>query len=355
MTERIPGLPPLSVSRENMLPYAGVANIIVGDWVRAFQRGDVYDCVHDTLTAVLGISPSHLFGPRATVHEVVQACANFRVAYDLVRDTWKTEEEGPVETDAGDDDGQSRRHISIPNYGMQYYVLNFRHSPTSGPLRRRDFRVVSRLGLAVWDTMRLRDFGLALDRNDDSTTSANFVQHMRNRTVGYAQLTAWRSIFLQELRRLEQEATNFFVDVVPNAAREYVAAWMDTGVVGPDWQDLVPLLMWTPPMDPQDNSYDGPVMNIPQFLELNTAVVEMLQGMIQERANYEGLPGGVGVVQAPVGGVVPGVVGFVEGEIGEGGVQEVDDGEAANNGEEGNGDENGVDGEEGMDVDIDSE
>ena len=92
-------------------------------------------------------------------------------------------------------------NIGIPNYGMSFYITRFRWLPTSGPLGRQGLRAVSLLGVSIWDTKRLLDLGLALPPGVPSMPFGSTWVEKWDGPAG-RQLAAWRSVFLQELRRV---------------------------------------------------------------------------------------------------------------------------------------------------------
>lgn len=268
--------------------WAHISPIVAPDWARGYQRGDAYDCVHDTLETVLGVSPSALFGGQVSRDAVEAALRRLADARQASVGQWVGEYEdyelAPDDGEDGDIDGRSRKYTGIANYGMRHYVLHYRWAPTSGPFTRQDFRVVSQLGLAIWDTARLRTMNLAVWPRQHPVTIPNYLDHMLEETPGYTQLVAWRSVFLQELERLQ--GTAFECEVVPEAAGPYFRAWMRAGVVGERWEELLHTMSQTAGQTQSDVNYDGPWVAPEHFAYLNSVLNRTIFGMTQEHERY---------------------------------------------------------------------
>ncbi|SPO07358.1 uncharacterized protein DNG_10052 [Cephalotrichum gorgonifer] len=317
----IPGLPEAGVSRENREAWHDIFNpykpleFVVGRWSMGYQRGDVYDCVHDTLHDLLGCSPTKLFTGRASESEVEHVQSQLS---KISPKGWEHDEPQPVETEEGDIMGQSRRHIDCAGYGTRFYVLEYRGAVSSGPLKRSDFRAVSRLGLAVWDTERMlqlglaqpsrRRMGLATPASSDSHSAAINDQSAANDEDFVAsdddasgsedgsvvsdstlddfegRLCAWRSVFLQELPRLK--GTSLGDEVLSPQCYELLEMWKRREVTSGFREVMNQLTHST--ANEVDEAYDGPVESEDMREFRDDEVHDIIDRMEAEQAWYHG-------------------------------------------------------------------
>ena len=273
----LPEMPATGASRENGGEWGPVfagpsvnADQIVGAWNRGYQRGDEYDCVYDTLQALFGCRPSALFTGQTSEAELEIARQGFLSATQERPATWNwAHEPQPVETEEGERMGRSRRHGRVPNYATWFYVLDYRYVPTSGPFTRHGFRAVSRLGLAIWDALRLRMLKLAHPPGLPVTVMTGVLSPPGS--AGGRQVAAWRSVILQELARWDDGPV----------MSEEIDSWMDAWsarVVGSDWAQVLKRMRVFWPFQ-TNNLEDGEVHN--------KAVMRLLDRMLHEAACYQ--------------------------------------------------------------------
>lgn len=137
-----------------------------------------------------------------------------------------------------------------------YYAQLYHHTATSGALARQGLRVVSRLGLAIWDTQRIWALGLAppLGNAPIPVSQLERLSDIDWHSASGKQITAWRSVFLQELNRLGSAA--FGSAVVPEECDRYVDAWNMKEVSG-HWYTLMARLSASNPQE-DENRYSHP-------------------------------------------------------------------------------------------------
>lgn len=150
----------------------------------------------------------------------------------------------------------------MPNYGMTYYQDRYIERQSTGPLGRHDFRALSRLGVSIWDTDRLRRYQLAYHPGEQPATSGNHAHW------------SWRSILIQEINRTANKSAT------RGRVRPSLVRWARAWVPGATRTRSGRLARGLDIVGPLElRSYTGPAQTFTESMALATRAVEQLVDM----------------------------------------------------------------------------
>lgn len=150
---------------------------------------------------------------------------------------------------------------------MSYYQDRYCGAAGTGPGERHDFRALSRLGVSIWDTDRLRRLGLA------------FHPGVAPGAFGHHAHWSWRSILIQEVSRIANR------DIGRRKLSPTLVRWVNGRLGTRGTRNTLPSLDIHEPVD-VDTYYTGPSQSPIEGIILRHRAIDTVGQMEDDMRAY---------------------------------------------------------------------